>query len=152
RQNPVRLRLGARRRHVFQERGQSAGRADVDVSASAVSLQLRYGFAESNRAPHDIPEKVVREGGQNSRLIAAGQRQSALLAPDRSHERLERGFRLVYPPRMKGERNREPLIAYVALHQGLLDLREFRPSCGYYKMRGKVDCRQFAVAAEEILR
>src|SRR5215831_10184251 len=129
RQNRMRRRFGARKRHVLQERGQSAGWADVDVSASALSLQSRYGFAESNRAPHDIPEIVVGQVGQNGRLIAAGQRQSALLAPDRSHERLERGFRVVYPLRMKGERNREPLIAYIALHQGLLDLRKFRLSC-----------------------
>ena len=48
RQNRMRRQPGCRRRHVLQEGGQSAGRAEVDVSASAIFLQPLYGFTESN--------------------------------------------------------------------------------------------------------
>src|SRR6266540_2196255 len=58
RQNRMRRRPGCRRRHVLQEGGQSARRAEVDVSASALSLQPLYGFTKSNLAPDDIPEII----------------------------------------------------------------------------------------------
>src|SRR2546425_12077581 len=91
-QNRMHGRTRIRRHRVLQERGQSTGRADVDVSASALLLQSRYGFAEANRAAHDTPEKVFGEVRQNCRLIAAYQRQSARLAPDRPHKRRERAL------------------------------------------------------------
>src|SRR5215470_1737606 len=59
RQNRMRPRPGCRGRHVLQEGGQSAGRAEVDVSASALSLQPLYGFTKSNLAPRDIPEIIA---------------------------------------------------------------------------------------------
>src|SRR5262245_58946153 len=59
RQNRMRRRPGCRRRRVLQEGGQSAGRAEVDVTASALSLQLLYGFTKSNLAPRDIPEIIA---------------------------------------------------------------------------------------------
>ena len=97
RQNPVHCRLAGRRHPVLQERSQSTGRANIDVSVGALLLQSSYGFAKSNRAAHDIPEIIVRQARQNGRLIAARQRQLALLARDRPHERFERTFRFVNP-------------------------------------------------------
>src|SRR6185436_19087133 len=97
------------------------------------------------------PEVVVRQLGQNVRLVTADERHLPPPAPQRAQERLERGLCPLDPSRMKGKGDGKALEAHPPPLQGGLDSLEVRLLCRNDEVSREVDARQFASAAEKVL-